>query len=279
MSDTPQGAGWWLASDGKWYPPQSAAPLRPPPAAGLAAPQFPAVAPLPPGAAGRRSVSTGLSGTLQGFYWALGGLAALSSLLAIGTLVAFNSWWDTPVGSREEARALDDWVQVEDAFEGVAGVMFLAGLVALILMMIWMNISHKVTQQLWPGQRSWTSGWTVGAWFIPVANLVIPKLVMNEIERIATAPRSHGAVGEQWRSVATSATGWLWWLGMIIGSIVNAVGSGLGSELDSSAGEVRAGYVFNALGLSLVAAGAVFGALYVRRIGRRLSPTGLTEEP
>ncbi len=26
MSDTSQGEGWWLASDGKWYPPESAAP-------------------------------------------------------------------------------------------------------------------------------------------------------------------------------------------------------------------------------------------------------------
>lgn len=25
MSDTSQGPGWWLASDGKWYPPQDAA--------------------------------------------------------------------------------------------------------------------------------------------------------------------------------------------------------------------------------------------------------------
>ncbi|MFP4513648.1 MAG: DUF4190 domain-containing protein [Acidimicrobiales bacterium] len=30
MSDTSQGPGWWLASDGKWYPPQSAAPPPPP---------------------------------------------------------------------------------------------------------------------------------------------------------------------------------------------------------------------------------------------------------
>lgn len=26
MSDTPQGPGWWQASDGKWYPPQAATP-------------------------------------------------------------------------------------------------------------------------------------------------------------------------------------------------------------------------------------------------------------
>ena len=34
MSDRPQGEGWWLASDGKWYPPES----RPAPPAPPAAP-------------------------------------------------------------------------------------------------------------------------------------------------------------------------------------------------------------------------------------------------
>lgn len=33
MSDTSQGPGWWLASDGKWYPPQSASSAPPPPQA------------------------------------------------------------------------------------------------------------------------------------------------------------------------------------------------------------------------------------------------------
>jgi hypothetical protein len=31
MSDTSQGERWWLASDGKWYPPESATHLPPPP--------------------------------------------------------------------------------------------------------------------------------------------------------------------------------------------------------------------------------------------------------
>lgn len=36
MSDTSQGNGWWMASDGKWYPPQSA---PPPPAVYVQAPK------------------------------------------------------------------------------------------------------------------------------------------------------------------------------------------------------------------------------------------------
>jgi Domain of unknown function (DUF4190) len=30
LSDASQGEGWWLASDGKWYPPESATPPPPP---------------------------------------------------------------------------------------------------------------------------------------------------------------------------------------------------------------------------------------------------------
>jgi hypothetical protein len=37
MSDVAQGPGWWLASDGKWYPPESA-PAPPPPQTPYAGP-------------------------------------------------------------------------------------------------------------------------------------------------------------------------------------------------------------------------------------------------
>ena len=37
MSDTQQGPGWWMASDGKWYPPQGEQ-LPPPPPPGF--PQY-----------------------------------------------------------------------------------------------------------------------------------------------------------------------------------------------------------------------------------------------
>jgi len=52
MSDTSQGDGWWLASDGKWYPPTSTpAPEMPPPPEAPPVPpaygQPPAYAPTP----------------------------------------------------------------------------------------------------------------------------------------------------------------------------------------------------------------------------------------
>ena len=50
MSDVSQGPGWWLASDGKWYPPQQAAPTAPAAPAAPTAPQAP-IAPQPAPAA------------------------------------------------------------------------------------------------------------------------------------------------------------------------------------------------------------------------------------
>ena len=35
MSDTSQGQGWWIASDGKWYPPQPGASVAAPPPPGM----------------------------------------------------------------------------------------------------------------------------------------------------------------------------------------------------------------------------------------------------
>lgn len=55
MSDQSQGAGWWQASDGKWYPPSQApqpppTSQPPPPAPGSAyAPPAPPTGPTPPG--------------------------------------------------------------------------------------------------------------------------------------------------------------------------------------------------------------------------------------
>lgn len=96
MSDTPQGPGWWLASDGKWYPPQ---PTAPPPAP--TAPIAPAVPPagygpppqpnLPPppgyGAFPVSQVKSGMSGCLKAFLIVL----AIVVVLGLGSCVLLVS--------------------------------------------------------------------------------------------------------------------------------------------------------------------------------------------
>src|SRR5688500_18582318 len=66
MSDTPQGPGWWQASDGKFYPPQPQ--TQPPPPPMGVGPTGP-MPPMPPPA------QTGMSGCLKAFL--IGGAIAL----------------------------------------------------------------------------------------------------------------------------------------------------------------------------------------------------------
>lgn len=69
MSEQSQGPGWWVASDGKWYPPH----LHPTAAAsGTPAAWPPAWAPTPAPGFGPPVPSTGMNGCLKAFLIVLG---------------------------------------------------------------------------------------------------------------------------------------------------------------------------------------------------------------
>jgi hypothetical protein len=109
VSDSSQGEGWWVASDGKWYPPDQVSgpaappqpvveqpappqpapppatppPAAPPPAAPLAPPPAPGYAPPPPGVAGPPPAKKGGNGCLKAFLIVF----ALMAVVAIGVFV------------------------------------------------------------------------------------------------------------------------------------------------------------------------------------------------
>ena len=211
-------------------------------------------------------MSRGLTGTLQGVFWATAILSVVTAIAALNARSAFNTWQES-----ESFGALSDLVDADDSLGGVTFLSWLASLVVLVLMMIWSNLSHKATQDLWHGDRKWSSGWTVGGWFIPFANWVIPKLVLNEIERIALAPRRNGRA-EMDRS-RTTPVGRAWWLLFVAGLIVGRLtGYQVIEDWDGTDASLRTGYTLVAIGHGLLAISAVFGAIYVRRIGNALSP-------
>ena len=217
------------------------------------------------------TVSNGLSGTLQGFMWAAGAIAVLVALLGLNGLALFNDFWDAPVGSFAEAQAERDVVDADSAINDSYVLMFFVAIVVFVLIIVWSNQAHKASQSLARGTRTWSSGWTVGAWFIPFANWVIPKLVLNEIERIALAPRDETGLLAEWRGRPTIPLGWFWWLLFVPGWVIAGIGFNLFDASDGSAGSWRAGYIMVAVGALMLAASAVLGALYVRRISKALN--------
>lgn len=252
------GAGWWLASDGRWYPPTGIQTIQSPTGT------IEAVVPS------ADSVSRGLSGTLQGFFWAAGGFSVLTAVFGLAGLEAFNRYSNTRVGSAAQRSAADDVQIADDTINSLLGFGVLIALVIFILIIIFGNQAHRVTRQLWLDDRSWTSGWTIGGWFIPVANAVIPKLVLSEIEKIATAPRSNGQASPEWKQQSASALGWIWWIFFVISYALATAGFVMFDDAGGSPGSWRTGYVLVAVGGAGLAVSSVTGALFIRKLTRAL---------
>jgi hypothetical protein len=225
------------------------------------------------------SVSSTLTGWLQGLMWATGGMAAIAGVMAFVALGSFESYIDARAGSAAERSAYNDWVDLDNAYMTVLGLAYVVAIAMFVLTVVWMNKAHKTTQRLWPGPRRWSSGWTVGGWFIPLANYFIPKMVMNEIERIAKARRWNGMVDASWRHEPTAVLGWLWWIGASVGFLAMASGSGLSDDTNASTSDIHSGYAVAGLGALGLAVALGLGAIYIRGVGRRLSPRGVTENP
>jgi hypothetical protein len=233
-----------------------------------AMPVYPS-APMPPA-----PLSSGLSGTLQGFFWAGAAMSVIAGVLALVAAQKAQAFDD----DRSVATGME-WTDAADNLDAATGFSWLIYIVVFVLILIWGFKAHRATQALHIGRRKWGQGWTIGAWFIPLASMVIPKLVFNETERIADAPRTSYGVADTARG-STSAVGWVWWLAWVVGLICMSVGSGLADETSiSSLSTIRSGYLMQGIGFLTIGVAGACGALFVRRLSRRLSQAGLRQVP
>lgn len=264
MSDRPRGDDWWLASDGKWYPPQSRATPPPPPQEPTPIPAAPYGAPIPgqlsgqqvPPSDGRRFVSAGLTGTLFGFHLATGVLAVIAGTLYFAT---YALWLDFRDGGET---SLADVLDLADVSDGVVGIALISGLVVFILLIIWLNHAYKAAVSRGAQSQAWSPGWAVGGWFIPLANFVIPKLVINEVDRMSR-PELLEPIGTSWRSMRRTTISDLWWVFYIGGIVVSQVGVAINDP---------AALWVEAIGSMIIGTGFILGAVTIRTIGQRLRP-------
>jgi hypothetical protein len=80
--------------------------------------------------------------------------------------------------------AIMDWINAEDSRNSWAQGRTLVALFWLITIVVITYSVVKVTTKLTASTRKWNGKWAIGGWFIPLANLFIPFLVMRESELI-----------------------------------------------------------------------------------------------
>ena len=107
MSDQSQGAGWWQASDGKWYPPSQAAESSPPPPPAPGSAYGPPAAPVaqpgmayPAGYAVAQPAKQGMSGCAKAAI----AIVVLALLLGGGCVVAALVFSDEVADSIDDVR-------------------------------------------------------------------------------------------------------------------------------------------------------------------------------
>lgn len=125
---------------------------------------------------------------------------------------------------------LTEAAESNDTRQAIVGMFqALLGLPCSILLLIWIYRASHNTRALGADDMSFTPGWSVGWYFIPVFNFWKPYQAMKEIWKASSAPDS-------WKSIKTSTLLYWWWTLWIIYILTAQVASQLvtyGTEINT----------------------------------------------
>lgn len=137
----------------------------------------------------------------------------------------------------------------------------------VIFFLIWLNRAHKNLGALQATHTEFTSGWAVGWWFVPFANLVKPFQVVREVWWESNPEFDDGPTFLTASLHAAPTFMTLWWAFWIISNIASNITSRVFDPEDMSTVAIS-GFLFIGSGTLTVIA-AVFAIQVVRDITQR----------
>jgi hypothetical protein len=166
------------------------------------------------------------------------------------------------VGSADFARRARDADAFVDATDVVVAMVASALAVSFI---VWCWRAAKNQQALGRVPEKLGSGWAIGGWFIPLANFVIPVLVVQDLWRGSDARIARG--DPRWRIADRS---WLvgWWWGLFVVALVLGTGRPA-DQRPLDVGPARDTNLLALLGMLAAAAAALLAILVVRSLDAR----------
>ncbi len=146
-------------------------------------------------------------------HW-LGRVAIAALALAVpatlfDAIVSLN-YASTVDGLSDGSASVGDFQNAQDLVEVTEVIGGVAVLVATVFFIAWFYRAYRNLTRLSVAQLRFRSGWAIGAWFVPVLNLVMPKQIANDIWR-ASSPAAD-VTTSAWRSLRVSTLIHAWWL-------------------------------------------------------------------
>lgn len=145
------------------------------------------------------------------------GLLAVADLVAVAIDLDSISVADRLVAGERvpigEARDVDSRV-------ATIGLVQLVGLVlSVVSFLVWWSRAYKNAIAMGISHPRYTTGWAVGWWFVPFANLVVPKKIANDIYRGSDPDMPYRDPGFLQRPVAPLIH--VWWAVWILSNILD----------------------------------------------------------
>jgi hypothetical protein len=88
---------------------------------------------------------------------------------------------------------------IKDSIIGI-GLAAIVGLVAGTVFLVWLYRARVNAEVISTWRQRFGRGWTVGAWFVPLANVVLVPMVVGDVFR-DSGGRPDGLVGAWWTAV------------------------------------------------------------------------------
>ncbi|MFD8011888.1 DUF4328 domain-containing protein [Streptomyces sp. NPDC058955] len=189
------------------------------------------------------------------------GLAtALTVLLGLDVLLCLLS-------AASEGWLLADPLAAAEAFAGVeaGGLALLAfafaltGIATVVVFIVWFHRVRLNAGLFAPDTQTRTDGWAIGAWFIPLANLWLPRQIAVEIWR-ASRQDPYAADGARELTLLNS-----WWTCFVVGVVLDRLSSSLYDRAETLDALTTAA-AWSLAGYGFVVAAGVLAILFVRRL-------------
>jgi hypothetical protein len=177
-------------------------------------------------------------------------LCVVTYLVSLGvTAVLLPRVEDQPIGSLDE----DDPLNMKDPnqapFAVVDCVYFTVFLPTALVFCVWAHRTYRNLLLMRVADLEYAPGWTVGAFFIPLVNLVLPYLVYQEMWR-ASEPGCTRFHDRGWKHTGHGALVICWWLVCVVLMLLTFVGIVLAQDPFTLMGTtLRIGLGTDALGI------------------------------
>ncbi len=184
-----------------------------------------------------------------------------SSLLAVALAHRISVVRDFRAGHfgnlLQRAEDADDYVSAGSAFFG------LTQLVIVVLFVIWMFRAAKNNEALGRTGARFGPGWSIWSWFVPIANFVVPVLIMQDLWRGSTVASRRG--DRSWRAVSGSGLVAAWWAAWVA-SWIRFLDAGSGLHNGGSLADIETSNMLALVGVVATAVAAILALLVVRAL-------------